>query len=116
MSLHRKYPPELEERVVNEYRQGIAGYKKLAKKYGITRDLVRGWILKNKNKCSLEEPLKITKSDEFKSLEDEVKYLRDANMYWKTYAEVLAEGNIEAKKKAKKLEQSGCAQKMEQKS
>jgi transposase-like protein len=116
MNLQRKYPPGLEERVVNDYRQGIAGYKNLAKKYGITRDLVRGWILKNKKICSSEESLKITKSDEFKSLEDEVKYLRDANMYWQTYAEILAEDNLDAKKKAKRLEQSESAQKMEQKS
>jgi len=111
MRIQHKYPLELESRVVEDYKQGIAGYKKLAKKYGMNRDVVRRWVLKDQKKCFPGKFLKITKSDEFKSLEEEVKYLRDANMYWQAYAEIILEDNLKSKKKAKKSEQSSSVHK-----
>jgi transposase-like protein len=102
MRIQRKYPIEIEERVVKEYLQGNGGYKKLAKRYHMTRDLVRGWVLKSIKKRSS----KVIKNDEFKSLEEEVAYLRDAHLYWKTYARILAEDNPEGKKKAEEFARS----------
>ncbi len=46
--------------------------------------------------------MEIVKSDDFKSLEDEVKYLLDTNMYWKTDAEIILEDTCEGKKKQEK--------------
>jgi len=43
--------------------------------------------------------LKIEKSEEFKSLEDEVRFLREANMYWKAYSDSLGKDLPEAQKK-----------------
>lgn len=39
------YPKELKEQVINEYKPNENGYKRLAKKYELKRDTVRGRVL-----------------------------------------------------------------------
>ncbi|HQG79344.1 MAG TPA: hypothetical protein PK564_03310 [bacterium] len=109
----RKYPVELEEQVRKEYKPGINGYKKLAKKYGLRRDLVRLWILKKPNTQYQEILLNKEEKDELKRLKRELKYLRDANMYWKNYAELLQQDISESKKKDEKSKLSKNQKKME---
>ncbi len=48
MSIQRKYPIEIEERILSEYRQGTNGYTKIAKEYGLSRDNVRNLIRRKK--------------------------------------------------------------------
>ncbi len=109
----RKFPFELEEQIRKEYKPGINGYIKLAKKYGITRDYVRYWILKKPNTQYQEILLNKEEKDELKRLKKELKYLRDANMYWKNYAELLQQDISESKKKDEKSKLSKNQKKME---
>ncbi len=55
----QKYPTKLKIKVIKEYKKGDYGYKKLAKKYKLNRDLVRYWVLKSKIKRDLEAQNKI---------------------------------------------------------
>ncbi len=48
----QKYPTELRLKVTGEYKEDIFGYKKLARKYNLKRDLVRYWVLTDKKKAS----------------------------------------------------------------
>lgn len=41
----RTYPMELKLEVYNKYKKEECGYKKLARMYGLNRDLVRSWVL-----------------------------------------------------------------------
>ncbi len=109
----RKYPVELEEQIRKEYKPGINGYKKLANKYRLRRDLVRLWILKKPNTQYQEILLNKEEKDELKRLKRELKYLRDANMYWKNYAELLQQDISESKKKDEKSKLSKNQKKME---
>lgn len=113
MHIQQKYSNELKELVIHEYQQGIYGYTRLAKRYSLTRDLVRRWILTNQKRRISNLTLKKPKKREFKNIEDEVKYLQDAAMYWETYAKMLEEEIPISKKKAEKLEQFKNAQKKE---
>jgi transposase-like protein len=50
-----KYPLELRLEVLKAYQDHVGGYKKLAKLYGLNREIVRYWILDRRRK----QPLKI---------------------------------------------------------
>lgn len=50
-----KYSIELKKQVLCEYKKGETGYKRLARKYGLYRDLVRSWVLN----ASLWEKVKL---------------------------------------------------------
>ncbi len=45
-----KYSTELKQQIVNDYQKGVVGYKRLAKKYGLTRDAIRGILVGNQKK------------------------------------------------------------------
>lgn len=45
MKAKKNYSDEIKSSVIADYKEGVVGYKRLAKKYKITRDLVRSWIL-----------------------------------------------------------------------
>ena len=40
-----KYRIEQKLQVVREYKRGTCGYKRLARKYNLSRDTVRAWVL-----------------------------------------------------------------------
>ena len=42
----RKYSPELKEKIINEYLNGLSGECNLAKKYKIPRETIKNWIRK----------------------------------------------------------------------
>lgn len=109
----RKYPIELEKRILKEYRPGINGYKRLAKKYGLTKGLVRDWVMKKKLKDDQKIHLDPEEKEELKRLKKEVKYLRDANMFWKNYVEIIQKDIIDSKKKVSELKQSKKQKKKE---
>jgi transposase-like protein len=116
MRIQRRYPLALEAKIVSEYGQGSIGYKKLAKKYGIAKNLIRGWVEKRRKKCLQEKNVPMSEKTKFKNLKEEVEYLRDAHMFWKTYAELILKEDLESKKKDEKLKQSKKPQKKDQKS
>ena len=43
-----KYRIEQKLQVVREYKRGTCGYKRLARKYNLSRDTVRAWVLNPK--------------------------------------------------------------------
>lgn len=77
------YPIELKLKVLSEYEQGLVGYKRLGRKYGLKRDTVRSWVLANKAQD-------MTKNEEIK-LEKDLTYYKTEAEFWKTYAEKLEE-------------------------
>lgn len=109
------YSLEFRTMIVEEYEKGEGGYKKLGKRHEITRDLVRRWVQTSRHKCRQERHLEMSKKTKFKSLEEEVEYLRDAHMFWKTYAKLLGKKKPGNKKKDIKLTQSKDVQNREQK-
>lgn len=44
----RKYTPEFKEMILKEYFNGLAGYRRLADKYGISYKTIENWIKKTK--------------------------------------------------------------------
>lgn len=45
MKTKKVYSDDIKLNVLADYEEGVFGYKRLAKKYRISRDLVRSWIL-----------------------------------------------------------------------
>ena len=48
MDKRNKYSIELKMQVVEKYKQGEYGYKKLAREFNLSRDTVRAWCLNPK--------------------------------------------------------------------
>lgn len=102
-----KYPLELRLEVVKAYQDHVGGYKKLAKLYGLNRDLVRYWILDRKRK----QPLKIdeliqtmagiTMAEKSKdpAFKKEVQELQLQLAYYKKLSAILEDENKDVKKK-----------------
>ncbi len=91
----QKYSDELKIQILNDYQRNVFGYKKLAKKYGMTREAIRGIIITS---------YRIKKRDLFlnmKNKDDELEYYRTALAYWKTYAKNLEEHMKDEKAKKK---------------
>ena len=42
----KKHSPELKEKIINEYLNGLSGECNLAKKYNIPRETIKNWIRK----------------------------------------------------------------------
>lgn len=80
------YPLELKMRIVEEYKTGVCGYKQLARKYGLTRDAVRQWVLNSKSIALKTEMGKNKKSDK-KDLE----YYKTKTLFFETYSKLLEE-------------------------
>ena len=56
MDKRNKYSIELKMQVVEKYKQGEYGYKKLAREFNLSRDTVRAWCLNPKlNPAIVEE-------------------------------------------------------------
>ena len=72
--------------VVGKYRRGACGYKKLARKFNLSRDTVRDWCL-NPKLHSATEVAKKNKVNDGKDFE----YYKTAAIFWEQYAK-----NIEA--------------------
>lgn len=97
-----KYPLELRLKVVQAYKEGKGGYKKLAKIFGVTRDMARFWILDRKRNKPLKDILmasypRNTKTDQQESIE-----LRDLRLqlaYYKALSEILDAECTDVKKK-----------------
>ena len=90
----RRINPKLKETIISEYKEGIVGYKVLAKKYCLRRDTIRSIILSDKeSKLHYNKYMEVSKEDLEKTKEkDKLKTLDDyraAAIYWKTYAELL---------------------------
>ena len=50
----RKYNPELKEKILKEYFDGLAGARRLSVKYGISRTTIENWIKKSKLKIDVK--------------------------------------------------------------
>ena len=71
---------------MGKYKQGICGYKKLAREFNLSRDTVRAWCLDPKLQ-SATQMAKKNKINDDKDLE----YYKTAAIFWEQYAK-----NIEA--------------------
>ena len=88
MSRASPYSLELKLKVVREYDEGFGGYKALAQKYNLSRDLVRSWV----SNASLRENNKIPVKDEKLPVgEKNLAYYKQVAAYWEDYAHQLEE-------------------------
>lgn len=104
-----KYPLELRLEVVEAHRNQEGGYKRLAKRFGLNRDLVRYWVLDRKRKRSGEnetpnpmpvEPA-VKRRNRDPATEKELQDLRMQVAYYKRLSEILeAEHEVVKKKHA----------------
>ena len=88
MSKNSPYSLELKRKVVAEYDEGFGGYKALAAKYNLSRDLVRSWCANAKFHANNEIPHKKEVPGE---AEKNLAYYRNAAAYWEDYAHQLEE-------------------------
>ena len=93
----------LKSAIINEYRRGENGYKKIAKKYNLTRDnvrdVIRSAISKNLiQQISVENKMKDDKTNNHRI--KDIEYYETATAYWENYAKLL-EKEIEKKRKKK---------------
>ena len=51
------YRIEQKLQVVREYERGTCGYKRLARKYNLSRDTVRAWVLSPKLQQQVQTPV-----------------------------------------------------------
>lgn len=112
MIIKRKYSEELKAVIRSEYQEGVNGYKKLARKYGIPRDRIRDIVLSGKQTNKVEY---VPKELKFDSIEEELAYYKTAAMYFETYAQCLQENISDTFKKKAGLTQSAGAKEKEQK-
>ena len=52
-----KYRIDEKLQVVREYERGTCGYKRLARKYNLSRDTVRAWVLSPKLQQQVQTPV-----------------------------------------------------------
>lgn len=103
-----RYREELKEQIIAEYAKKELGYKKIAQKFGMTRDAVRGIILRSKpKKCednmeniSLENP-KINNKNLDKETIEHIKNLEAKVSFLQNYNKIL-ESHIDKDKKKMK--------------
>ncbi len=93
---------ELKKQIRLDYQKGVFGYRKLSKKYGLTRDTIRYIILHQKGNNN--NPLRSNMSTNKPKLQtDDPEYLKTALEYWKTYAKNLEKHLKEEMQNKKKL-------------
>ncbi|MEL3903996.1 MAG: hypothetical protein P1P63_02630, partial [Treponemataceae bacterium] len=97
----KQHDEQFKAQVRAEYLRGALGYKKLAKKYGVTRDVIRGILLAGRRgstmKIDLEKELAVFKPSGDKELD----HYKHACAYWMEYAKRL-EQEIEKQQQDKK--------------
>lgn len=96
------YPIDLKLKVLSEYEQGTCGYKYLARKYGLTRDIVRYWVLSAKSKGMLQ----MMDSEPEDSEEKDIEYYKAEAAYWKAYAKKIEQIKFPDNKKKQQSKQS----------
>lgn len=96
MGNNQKYSIDFKLQVVGKYKQGVCGYKKLAREFNLSRDTVRGWCLNPK----LQTATEMAKKTKINNNEKDLEYYKTAAIFWEQYAK-----NIEAElaKQGKKL-------------
>lgn len=121
---YSKHSEELKAMIILEYKNTDMGYHLIAKKFGMTRDAVRGIILRNRRKNKDVESRKATNTeidmDEIKNVSlknpkidakkldketrEYIKKLEAGYAYFKTYSELLenADKSLKLKKDKKK--------------
>ena len=101
-----RYSEELRTKIIAEYAKKELGYRKIAKKFGMTRDTVRGIILRSKHiKCeddmkniSCENP-KINTKNLDKNVREYIKDLEAGLSFFRNYSTILEKHIKENKKK-----------------
>jgi len=104
------YPLELREQVLTEYELGLGGYRRLAKRHGLTRYTVRDWVkaygskekrMEKKNLGTRKKNIKEIKNMSREELEKQLELSMLAADFWEFYANELKEQiKKESKKKA----------------
>lgn len=67
------YDECFKNQVIKEYYENHLGYKKLAAKYKISRDTIRGWILHEKSTRARNDAVEIIATQELIDITDKVK-------------------------------------------
>ncbi len=83
-----KYSAELKLAVLQEYKRGEIGYKALAKKYSVSRDLVRDWVTNTKLKLAMQI------ASDTPDSEHDINFYKAEVAYWKAYAKLLEEQKL----------------------
>lgn len=78
------YSLDFKLQIVREYDEGLGGYKTLAAKYNLSRDLVRSWVANAKLHTSKTIPQK----DSAKA-EKDLEFYKAAAAQWEEYAHKL---------------------------
>ncbi len=102
-----KYPLELRLEVVEAHRNQEGGYKRLAKRFGLDRDLVRYWVLDRKRKhpdeIEVPKPMPteavVKRRNKDPATEKELQDLRMQVAYYKKLSEILETEYTDVKKK-----------------
>ena len=109
------YPLELREQVLTEYELGLGGYRRLAKRHGLTRYTVRDWVkaygskekrMEKKNLGTRKKNIKEIKNMSRKELEEQLELSMLAADFWEFYANELKEQIKEESKKKAQLKVS----------
>lgn len=107
------YPIDIKLKVLSEYEQGTCGYKYLARKYSLTRDIVRYWVLSAKSKGMLQ----VMDSEPEDSEEKDIEYYKAEAAYWKAYAKKIEQIKFpENKKNSSRSNQGIAAERIQSKS
>ena len=83
------YSIDFRLQVVREYEKGVFGYKKLARKFNLSRDTVRDWCLNPR----LYNAVQMVKKKNKKKIieEKDLEYYKTAALFWETYAKNIEE-------------------------
>lgn len=98
----QKYSVELKAGICHDYKEGQFGYKRLAKKYGLSRDTIRSIVLHNKVLQGSESMEVLYPNKKFKDKDEELEFYKCAATYWHNYAEVSEQLDPSLKKKRQK--------------
>ncbi|CEM61120.1 conserved hypothetical protein [Treponema phagedenis] len=95
----KQHDEQFKAQVRAEYQRGALGYKKLAKKYGVTRDVIRRILLAGRRGTTMkiDKELAVFKPSGDKELD----HYKHACAYWMEYAKRL-EQEIEKQQQDKK--------------
>lgn len=101
-----KYPLALRLKVVQDYRNNEGGYKKLAKKYGLSRDLVRFWVLDRHRKIPIKDTAMVISDNKNEDREkyeksEDLDFLQMQISYYRNLSEILESECTDVKKKSK---------------
>lgn len=111
MGKRHNYSIDFKLQVVRKYEQGKCGYRRLAREFNLTKDLVRDWCQNPK----LHEATEMAKKQKLNGEEKDLEYYKTAALFWETYAKNIEEELAKQGKKKILLKTIESCQKMDPK-